>query len=145
VAGQPFNRIVANPPFFLTPGKIYTYCDSPMELDGFTARLARESSAYLEEGGFYQMICEWVEIECAPWEERLREWTAQSACDVLVLIAPRVTPLAYAEKRTHESRLMQSGSPEHSFSDRRITKSLTWSAESSPCESGAAAVIGSAC
>jgi methylase of polypeptide subunit release factors len=116
--GERFTRIIANPPFFLTPGHTFTYCDSPLELDGFTARLARECSAYLEEGGFYQMICEWVELEGESWEQRLRDWTAQSGCDVLVLIAPRLTPLAYAEKRSKESRLMQAGVPEHSFHDR---------------------------
>jgi hypothetical protein len=89
-----------------------------MDLDGFTARLARECATYLEEGGYYQMICEWVEIEGEPWEQRLREWTSQSSCDVLVLLAPRLTPIAYAEKRTKESRLMQAGVPEHSFPER---------------------------
>ena len=118
VAGQRFTRIIANPPFFLTPAHTYTYCDSPLELDGFTARLASECATYLEEGGFYQMICEWVELEGQPWQQRLREWTSESGCDVLVLTAPLLTPLAYAEKRTNESRLMQAGVPEHSFSDR---------------------------
>lgn len=119
VSGQLFSRIVANPPFFLSPKNTFTYCDSPMELDGFSAHLARECSAYLEENGFYQMLCEWVEVEGERWEERLRGWTSQSGCDVLVLVAPRLTPLSYAEKRTKEAHLTQS-SPllEHTFSDR---------------------------
>lgn len=118
VQEQRFSRIVANPPFFLSPANVFTYCDSPLDLDGFTAHLAKEAPAYLEEGGFYQMLCEWVEIEGVPWEERLRRWTSDSHCDVLVLLAPRLTPLSYAEKRTKEAHLMQSGPREHSFTDR---------------------------
>ncbi len=119
VAGLRFSRIVANPPFFLSPVKTFTYCDSPLDLDGFTARLARECSTYLEEGGFYQMICEWVEVEGEAWEERLRGWTAQSGCDVLVLLAPKMTPLSYTEKRTKEAHLMQSSALlEHTFNQR---------------------------
>jgi SAM-dependent methyltransferase len=107
VAGQRFSRIVANPPFFLSPEKTFIYSDSPMDLDGFSAMLARHASTYLEEGGFYQMICEWVEMEGESWEQRLREWTAGSGCDVLVLTAPAMAPLAYAEKRTQEARTMR--------------------------------------
>jgi hypothetical protein len=108
VSGEKFSRIVANPPFFLSPEKAFVYCDSPVDLDGFSASLARNASAYLEEGGFYQMICEWVEIEGESWEQRIREWTAGSGCDVLVLLAPATKPLAYAEKRTQEARIMRS-------------------------------------
>jgi methylase of polypeptide subunit release factors len=118
VAREHFTRIIANPPFFLTPGHTFTYCDSPLELDGFTARLARECSTHLEEGGYYQMICEWVEVAGESWEQRLRDWTAESKCDVLVLLAPRLTPIAYAEKRTREASLMQAGAAEHSFQQR---------------------------
>lgn len=119
VAGQRFSRIAANPPFFLSPVKTFTYCDSPMELDGFTARLARECAGYLEEGGFFQMLCEWVELEGQPSEERLRGWTSQSGCDVLVLLAPRLTPVSYAEKRAKEAHLLQASPQlEHAFADR---------------------------
>jgi len=127
VAGKRFSRIVANPPFFLSPETAFLYCDSPMDLDGFSAHLARNASEYLEEGGYYQMICEWVEIEGESWEQRLREWTAGSGCDVLVLLAPAAAPLAYAEKRTQEARMMRPGGVEGYFqkqlkylTDRRV-------------------------
>lgn len=127
VAGERFSRIIANPPFFLSPEKTFVYCDSPMDLDGFSAHLARNAGAYLEEGGFYQMICEWVEIEGESWEQRLRDWTAGSGCDVLVVLAPATAPLAYAEKRTQEARIMRTGSLQGYFQkqfqylrDRRV-------------------------
>ncbi len=106
VAGQKFTRIVANPPFFLSPEKSFTFCDSPAVLDGFTEQLARTCHQHLEEGGFYQMICEFVDLESTPWEQRLRNWTAASGCDVLVVLAPPTSPITYAEKRAQEAKLM---------------------------------------
>lgn len=104
VAGRQFTRIISNPPFFLTPGKRFTFSDSPLELDGFTRRLAKECPAYLEEGGYFQMICQWVDLEDQSWEQRLREWTANSGCDVLVILAPTSKPISYAEYRVREAR-----------------------------------------
>src|SRR5581483_9854073 len=95
--GRQFSQILANPPFFLTANKRFVYSDSPLELDGFTRKLAMEAPRYLEDGGIFQMICEWVQIEGQPWEERLRGWTAGSGCDVFVLLGPKVNPLDYAE------------------------------------------------
>jgi methylase of polypeptide subunit release factors len=115
VAGQRFTRIVANPPFFLSAEKTFIYSDSPMDLDGFSAMLAHNASAYLEEGGFFQMICEWVEIDGESWEQRLRDWTSGSGCDVLVLTAPPLAPLVYAEKRTQEARTMRTDGVEGHF------------------------------
>jgi SAM-dependent methyltransferase len=118
VHGRRFSRIIANPPFFLSPAKKFTYCDSPLELDGFTGRLAAECSAYLEDGGYFQMICQWAEVEGQRWEQRLRDWTADSGCDVLVLLAPRSSAIAYAELRDKEARQTHGDSPEYDFASR---------------------------
>ena len=117
VAGRRFSRIIANPPFFLSPAKKFTYSDSPLELDGFARHLTKHAFEYLEPGGFYQMICQWVEIENELWENRLREWTASSGCDVLVLLAPQSTPIAYAELRDREARQAHTN-PEFDFPSR---------------------------
>ena len=47
-----------------------------------------EAPRYLEENGVFQMICEWVEVEGEPWEQRLQSWTAGSGCDVFVYVGP---------------------------------------------------------
>ena len=52
VNGRRFTRIIANPPFFVSPAKKFTYCDNPLELDGFSRRLVKEASGHLEEGGY---------------------------------------------------------------------------------------------
>jgi methylase of polypeptide subunit release factors len=108
VTARRFSRIVANPPFFLTPRKQFAYSDSPLELDGFTRKLAVEAPQHLEEDGVFQMLCEWVQIEGEPWEQRLLSWTAASGCDVLVLLGPISAPIDYAEKRATESAMLYS-------------------------------------
>ena len=104
VAGRRFDRIIANPPFFITSAKKFTYSDSPIELDGFSRLLAKEAPQYLEEGGFFQMLCEWVQIEGQPWTARLQEWTEGSGCDAMVIQGPQQTPVDYAEKRFGEAQ-----------------------------------------
>jgi methylase of polypeptide subunit release factors len=118
VVGEQFTRIFANPPFFVTPVSQFTYCDSAFELDGFAASLASQAPRYLEEGGYFQVICEWVEIEGESWQDRLKSWTAASGCDVLVLLAPRVEALDYAERRWKEGKLIQPETADQSFDNR---------------------------
>ena len=102
VAGEKFDLIVSNPPFFITPISQYVYCDNPLELDSFCRRLAREAPAHLEEGGFYQMLCEWAEIEGQPWRERLLEWFEGSGCDIWVIRGNVTSAAEYASDRFFE-------------------------------------------
>lgn len=118
VAGQTFSRIIANPPFFISAAHRYTYCDSPLGLDGFSRSLAKEAPAYLEDGGYFQMLCEWVQVAGQSWEERIQEWTAESGCDVLVVIGAEMTPLSYAEKRSHEAKLLHASDQQNLFEER---------------------------
>ncbi|MBV9294601.1 MAG: methyltransferase [Acidobacteriaceae bacterium] len=118
VTGQRFSRIIANPPFFITPGKKHTYSDSPIELDGFCRQLAKEAPHYLEEGGVFQMLCEWAQVSGQPWQDRIRDWVAESSCDVLVLKGMQKKPADYAETRVNEAVLMHGGSAGHSFNER---------------------------
>lgn len=102
VAGEKFDLIVSNPPFFITPVSQFVYCDNPLELDGFCRRLAKEAPAYLEEGGFYQMLCEWAEVEGQPWRDRLTEWFDGSGCDVWVIRGSETAAGDYASERFFE-------------------------------------------
>jgi methylase of polypeptide subunit release factors len=103
VAGRRFDRIVSNPPFVLAPSARYLYRDSEMELDGFCRSLAREVPAHLEEGGIFQMICEWPEIEGQSWRERIGEWFRGLPCDVWVMKGNVQEPSGYADSRIREA------------------------------------------
>lgn len=118
VAGRHFSRILANPPFFLTPARRFVHSDSPLQLDGFTRKLAIEVPEHLEEGGVFQMICEWVEVEDEPWQQRVQSWTAASGCDVLLLLGPSMTTADYAERRSQEAAALYAMQPGDDLSSR---------------------------
>jgi SAM-dependent methyltransferase len=99
VANLKFDQIVCNPPFFLTPSTGLMYCENPMELDSFARQLVREAPAHLNESGFFQMLCEWVEIEGEPWRDRLQEWFEGLGCDALVLNTYTMHPMTYGKQR----------------------------------------------
>ncbi len=103
VAGETFDRIVANPPFFVTPSTNHLFSDSGMELDGFCRRLAREAPAHLNEGGYFQMICEWAQVEGERWQDRILSWLEGSSCDAWVMKGPSHDPAAYAQARFQEA------------------------------------------
>lgn len=98
VAGRKFDLIVTNPPFFLTPSTLYLFCDNPMDLDQLCCRLTREAASYLNEGGYFQMLCEWAEVEGQTWQERLGEWFDGLECDAWVMKGYSEDPAEYAEE-----------------------------------------------
>lgn len=85
VRGRAFDLVVSNPPFVITPSVRYIYRDSGMELDGFCRKLAAEVPALLNEGGFFQMWCDWAHFTGQDWKETLAGWFEGSGCDVWVL------------------------------------------------------------
>ncbi|HUD12635.1 MAG TPA: methyltransferase [Terracidiphilus sp.] len=98
-----FDLILSNPPFFITPQQGYMFCDNPMELDGLCRRLVKEAPAYLNEGGFMQMLCEWAQVSGQPWEERLSEWLVGTGCDAWVIKGATENPAEYAQHRIRET------------------------------------------
>jgi len=98
VAGRKFDLIVSNPPFFLSPSTAYLFCDNPMDLDQLCRRLTREAPNYLNEGGYFQMLCEWAEVEGQTWQERLEEWFEGSGCDAWVMKGYAEEPSEYAQE-----------------------------------------------
>lgn len=99
VAGRRFERILSNPPFYITPSSNRMFAENPMGLDGFCRNLVKQASAHLEEGGFLQMLCEWPEIEGQPWEDRLSEWFEGTGCDAIVFSGGSYDPIRYAQTR----------------------------------------------
>jgi predicted RNA methylase len=103
VKGRRFDLILCNPPFFLAPKSKLAFTDSPFPLDTFVESVARQAPAFLKEGGYCQMLCEWVELKGQPWRQRLQSWFEESGCDVLVLKAYEITPPDYVLKRAAEA------------------------------------------
>ncbi len=102
VAGRKFDLIFSNPPFFITPGAEFLFCDNSMELDQLCRHLVKQAPAHLEPGGYFQMLCEWVQVTGQDWHERVGEWFQGNGCDGWVLKGSTVDPSEYAQQRISE-------------------------------------------
>jgi SAM-dependent methyltransferase len=103
VAGRKFDLIVSNPPFFISPAGRYLFCDNPMDLDQLCRRFVRDAPSYLNEGGYFQLLCEWAEVRGQPWRERVGEWLEGCGCDAWVLKGHTQDPAEYAQHRIAET------------------------------------------
>lgn len=102
VEGRSFDLIVANPPFFISPGSDLMFCENSLELDLFCRKLAREAPRHLNESGYFQMICEWVELQGQPWRERISEWVDSNGCDAWVIHQYNTRALPYGMDRAQQ-------------------------------------------
>ena len=99
VGNRKFDLIMANPPFFVTPGKSQIFCENSMELDFYCRRVVREAAQHLNDGGYFQALIEWVQVEGQPWQERLAEWVEASGCDAWIVRSYARDAATYAEER----------------------------------------------
>lgn len=102
VAGERFDLILANPPFFVTPSLRRMFSDNSMELDGFCRMLIQQAPEHLNEGGYCQMLLEWTELEGQPWPDRLKEWFGGIGCDASILALYSRSAAEYAMLRVYE-------------------------------------------
>ena len=103
VEDRVFDLILANPPFFVTPTSGPLYCENSMELDQYCRRVAREAPGHLKEGGYLQMVCEWVQVRGESWQDRVREWVAGLGCDAWVFHSYARDAAAYARERIRQT------------------------------------------
>jgi methylase of polypeptide subunit release factors len=104
VRGERFDLILANPPFFVTPSVRRVFSDNSMELDGFCRSLVRQAPEHLNEGGYCQMLAEWVVIKGQTWQERMEEWFTGIGCDAWVMAGYMRQSVDYALIRVQEDR-----------------------------------------
>ena len=99
VAGEKFDLILSNPPFFISPSAKYLFCNNDLELDQLCRRLVVQAPEFLNEGGYFEMLCEWAEVEEETWEQRISGWLGQTGCDAIVTKAYTRDPAEYAEEQ----------------------------------------------
>lgn len=94
VAGRRYDLVVANPPFVVGPARDdWAYRDSGVAGDAVSERLVRDVPGVLAEGGYAQLLANWVHRSGEDWRERVASWV--SGCDALVLQREVQDPAEY--------------------------------------------------
>ncbi len=97
VAGRKFDLIVSNPPFVISPGGRFAYRDSGLPGDEVCRRLVLRAAGHLTEGGWCQVLANWLHVRGQDWRERLAGWVAPTGCDAWVVQRETQDPAEYAE------------------------------------------------
>ncbi|WP_028659796.1 DUF7059 domain-containing protein [Nocardioides insulae] len=98
VADERFDLIATNPPFVISPatGERLVYRDSGLPGDRVVEDIVRTAPAHLTDGGWCQILANWVIAEDRPWDERLGGWLGED-CDAFVVQREVLDPAAYVE------------------------------------------------
>ncbi len=97
VRGERFDLVVANPPYAISPDSTFVYRDSGEKTDALVRRLLAQLPDVLAEGGYAQILCNWVVAEGADWRTPLEEAIAGRGCDAVFLRYAQQEPVEYAE------------------------------------------------
>jgi hypothetical protein len=98
VRGERFDLIATNPPFVISPatGERLVYRDSGLPGDRVVEDIVRNAPGHLTEGGWAQILANWVIAKDQPWDDRLAGWVADD-CDAYVVQREILDPAAYVE------------------------------------------------
>ena len=98
VAGERFDLIATNPPFVISPatGERLVYRDSGLPGDRVVEHIVRTAPDHLTDGGWCQVLANWVIPAGAQWQDRLATWVGDG-CDAYVVQREVVDPASYVE------------------------------------------------
>ncbi|WP_037574668.1 DUF7059 domain-containing protein [Phaeacidiphilus oryzae] len=85
VGDRRFDLIVSNPPFVISPGGRFTYRDGGMDGDALCRGLVQQAGEHLNDGGYCQLLANWLHVRGQDWRDRVREWIAGTGCDAWVV------------------------------------------------------------
>ncbi|OLT31567.1 methyltransferase [Actinomadura sp. CNU-125] len=113
VRGRRFDLIVSNPPFVVAPpgDRRFTYRESGMPGDDFCRRVVTEAPDLLNDGGYCQLLANWLHVDGVPWDERVGGWAEASGCEAWVVQRDVQDPAEYAELWLRDS--CEAGTPEY--------------------------------
>ncbi len=98
VRGEEYDLIATNPPFVISPatGERLVYRDSGLPGDRVVEDIVRTAPRHLVEGGWAQVLANWVIARDRPWDDRLASWVGADA-DAWVVQREVLDPAAYVE------------------------------------------------
>jgi hypothetical protein len=103
VCNEKFDLIITNPPFVISPASRLMYRDSGSDGDTFCIQLARDAARLLNNGGYFEMIFQWVETAGTDWQDRLLRSFPGIGCDVWILRVQSDSPDAHVRTWIKES------------------------------------------
>lgn len=98
VARETFDLIATNPPFVISPatGERLVYRDSGLPGDRVVEDIVRAAPDRLNDGGWCQVLANWIISADQPWDERLASWLSPGV-DALVVQREVLDPAEYVE------------------------------------------------
>ena len=127
VAGERFDLIATNPPFVISPatGERLVYRDSGLPGDQVVEHIVRAAPDHLTDGGWCQVLANWVIDRDRPWDERLATWLPDE-CDALVVQREVLDPASYVELWLKDSGHHPATGGEPAAYARRYDTWLSW-------------------
>ncbi|MEH6241530.1 class I SAM-dependent methyltransferase [Corynebacterium pseudotuberculosis] len=96
VAGEKFDRIVANPPFVVGPPEIgHVYRDSGLDLDGATEYVVRKGIDHLKEQGCLHALGSWAYREEESVPARVASWIPETGVSAWFIQRDTVDSIDY--------------------------------------------------
>ena len=112
VRGERFDLIVSNPPFVITPDSArYTYRESDFAGDTVCSELVRQAPRHLTDGGWCQILANWLHVGGEDWRDRVGAWVAGTGCSGWVVQRDVQDPAEYVELWLRDS--CEQGTPEY--------------------------------
>jgi hypothetical protein len=98
VRGEAFDLIATNPPFVISPatGERLVYRDSGIPGDRAVEDIVRTAPRHLTDGGWCQVLANWVISRDRSWDDRLAAWLGDDV-DAFVVQREVLDPAAYVE------------------------------------------------
>jgi methylase of polypeptide subunit release factors len=97
VGDRRFDLVVSNPPFVISPGGRFTYRDGGMDGDALCRSLVQQAGEHLNEGGYCQLLANWLHVRGQDWRDRVGGWIAGTGCDAWVVQREVQDVTEYAE------------------------------------------------
>jgi hypothetical protein len=88
---------VSNPPFVVSPAARFEYRDAGFDGDDLCRALVRSAPGHLTDGGWCQLLANWLHVRGQDWRERVGGWVLPTGCDALVLQREVLDPMQYVE------------------------------------------------
>lgn len=96
VGDEQFDLVLANPPFIVSPEREFLFRDGDREDDAFSRAVVEGAAARLREGGYAEILCNWVAPARGRWSKTPRSWLRGSGCDAVLLHYRTDNPASYA-------------------------------------------------